>query len=386
MEKLRQRLARLGFWAGRVGQQLVRAWHDSREVASQNGVSRLRMVQDLVILNATRGLGLSPYFQYRLYDPRLSSRDKRRFLPDTPWANARLWDRFNPKQYRCLYANKLIFNRFFGSFGLPTAKILGVFDPDVGRTAEGARLQTAQDLRSWLPTVAQNGFVFKPAEGVKGQSILVFTGLADRDANSFVTLSGDLYDASRLADFARDVDGLRRDRPAANVRSFLIEERIRPHPELLRFIGPTLCTTRIQTIVDMKGTAAIIAAVFKLQPKPIGVDQLIHGAVGCWVDVKTGVLLAGRTRDSLEETTLIPGTDTSFRGFQLPDWADACSLALRAASAFPWSRCIGWDIGLSDRGPVLVEGNEEWSPSLIQLPAPYGLMSGEFEQLYRALR
>src|SRR3954470_6660493 len=48
-----------------------------------------------------------------------------------------------------------------------------------------------------------------------------------------------------------------------------------------------------------------------------------------------------------------------------------------AADAFPWARSIGWDIGLGESGPVLIEGNERWSPSLIQMPAPTGLLSGE---------
>lgn len=34
---------------------------------------------------------------------------------------------------------------------------------------------------------------------------------------------------------------------------------------------------------------------------------------------------------------------------------------------------------------MLVEGNERWSTSLIQMPAPHGLMSGEFKALYEAL-
>ena len=40
---------------------------------------------------------------------------------------------------------------------------------------------------------------------------------------------------------------------------------------------------------------------------------------------------------------------------------------------------------ISDGGPVLIEGNERWSTSLIQMPAPHGLMSGEFKALYEAL-
>jgi hypothetical protein len=35
---------------------------------------------------------------------------------------------------------------------------------------------------------------------------------------------------------------------------------------------------------------------------------------------------------------------------------------------------------------VLIEGNARWSPSLLQLAAPRGLMEGELEALYRARR
>jgi hypothetical protein len=69
-------------------------------------------------------------------------------------------------------------------------------------------------------------------------------------------------------------------------------------------------------------------------------------------------------------------------GYRLPLWPQVQELALAAAAAFPWARAIGWDIGVTERGVVLIEGNERWSPSLLQLPAPHGLMDGELEALY----
>lgn len=381
---LDQRWERLRFLAGRGAQQLKAVWRDTRQATAQTRVSSLRIFRDLVVLNASQGLGIRPYFQYRLFNPDLRREDQRRYLPDTPWANARLWSRLNPRQYGCLYANKLIFNRFFSAAGLPVAKLLGIYDPLAGHTAQEEPLRTPADLRAWLPKVAHAGFVFKAIEGVRGHSILVFTGPAPHDPNRFATLSGDLYDAERLAAFATETAELKRHRPGAYRQAFLVEERIIPHPDLAAFIGPTLCTVRLQTIIAVDGSAKVMAAVFKLQPKPVGVDHLIYGAVGCWVDIESGKLLRGRTREGLTDVTTIPGTETSFVGFQLPDWPEAKSLALRAAGAFPWARSIGWDVALSARGPVLIEGNAEWSPSLIQMPAPYGLMTGEFEQLYRS--
>ena len=82
---------------------------------------------------------------------------------------------------------------------------------------------------------------------------------------------------------------------------------------------------------------------------------------------------------------MIPGTDKTFVGFKLPHWPQIKEVALKAARVLPWARAIGWDIAIADRGPVLIEGNAEWSTSLLQIPAPRGLMTGEFKSLCATL-
>jgi hypothetical protein len=325
-------------------------------------------------------------FHYRLFDPELSADAKRRYLWEAPRANARLWAALTPLRYRCLYENKLVFNQYFSSFGLPLATIYGVFDPEVGRSMEGQSLRTEADLGQFIRRFRQDGFVFKPAEGVQGRQIVVLTGAAADDPDAFLSLSGERYDAAALADVARDTAALELQNPRSNVSSFLVEERIRPHPDLAELIGPTLCSVRVVTIVALDGSPRIVGSVYKLQPRPVGVDHLMYGALGCWVDPDTGALGPGRNRAGYEYTSVIPGTDRSFVGYRLPCWNQVKEVVLQAAAVFPWARGIGWDIGISDRGPVIIEGNARWSPSLVQLPAPRGLMDGELESLYDALR
>jgi hypothetical protein len=234
--------------------------------------------------------------------------------------------------------------------------------------------------------VGNTGFVVKPVEGIQGHKILVFAGPAHDEEGVFETLAGERYDAAGIiAHVAGGATHLLAENPGADPYAFLVEERLHPHPQLAEFIGPTLCTVRVQTLVARNGLPRILAAVFKLQPGTSGVDHLIYGAVGCWVDLETGKLGRGRSRLHDEYVTTIPETDRSFLGFQLPLWEETCALALEAAAAFPWARCIGWDIGLSDRGPIIVEGNERWSPSLIQMPAPQGLYTGELKALVEEL-
>jgi hypothetical protein len=321
-------------------------------------------------------MAVDTYFHYGFFDRRLNAEDKNRYLAEAPGANARLWS-LTPNRFRLLYDNKLVFHHYFRSLGLPLASIFGVFDADLGRTTDGESLRTEADLARFLHRLPESGFVFKPVEGMRGHQVQVLVGPAPDDRGTYLSLSGERFDAARLIAPASAPEG--------EHRIFLIEERIRPHPELAELIGPTLCTVRVLTVVGRDGAPSIVGSVFKLQPKPVGVDQLLYGALGCWVDPETGALGPGRNRDHLGSTTVVPGTDRSFVGYRLPCWGQVKELALTAAAGFPWARAIGWDIAISDRGPILIEGNERWSPSLVQIPAPHGLMDGELKALYARL-
>jgi hypothetical protein len=331
-------------------------------------------------------MAVDTYFHYRLFDRKLTRAAKRRYLPEAPRANERLWSALTPPEYGSLYSNKLIFHRFFESFGLPVAALFGVFDPALGSTAEGRPLRSSADLTELLRTHAREGFVFKPVEGIRGHLTLVFSGPAADARDTYVTLAGERYDAAALVATTRRTKALAAQSPDARLSSFMVEERIRPHPELVELIGPTLCTARVLTIVARDGSPRIVGSVFKVQPAAVGVDHLLYGAVACWIDPDTGALGPGRTRTHCDYVTTVPGTTRPLQGYKLPMWPHVKSLALEAAAAFPWARAIGWDIAVAERGAVLIEGNERWSPSLLQLPAPHGLMDGELEALYRERR
>lgn len=383
-------LRRLSERVAREPQRAVGTLRYASKVASENGLSTFRILGEQALLKRFHSVSRYSYYLYRLFDPDIPWEEKKNYLVDerddyAP-AKVRLWSLLAPEKYRALYDNKLIFNRFFSSLGFPLAKIYGIYDPALGHTVDGRSLRDAADLRDWLQTSEVQEFVFKPLEGTQGHKILVFAGRAADDPSKFVTLDGDTYDAERIIASTREDTVLRVSNPGAETRSYLIEQRIRQHPKLTALIGQTLCCARIQTIITLEGEPRIIAAVFKIQPNPVGVDQLMHGAVGAWVDLDSGVLGRGRTRRELAYISLVPGTNTPFVGFQLPYWSEAKDLALQAAAAFPWARSIGWDIAFSEQGPVLIEGNERWSTSLIQMPAPHGLMTGEFKALYEALR
>ena len=173
---------------------------------------------------------------------------------------------------------------------------------------------------------------------------------------------------------------------------FLFEERLRPHEEIVEVTGSeTLCTLRILTLLTESGTVELVAGLFKLQPENKGVDNTSAGAMAVSIDLQTGVLGEGSfmyLKDYRQSPRYreYPGSPRPFYGRQLPLWGEVVSLAKTAAAAFPMTRCIGWDVAISDLGPVLVEGNAGWGVESLQLASNRGLAQGILEDTYRSLR
>jgi hypothetical protein len=370
----------LGHGRSRWARWLAKLVRDIRTATAEDGVKLTGIARDLLLLNLHNQLGVRAYFQYRLFDPTIPLWKKKNYLPDSGWATQRLWSLLNPVQYRLPFSNKLVFNRVFGGQGLPVARLLGVYDPAVGHTTEGQDLRNAEDLRRWLPQAPAQGFAFKALWGMEGHQVLVLARRSEDNPGTFLTLSGERYDAEGLVRFAGNVRELER-RGVPETQAYLVEERVRPHPTLAELVGPTLCCVRVITFIGLDGSPHILGAVYKIQPKPLGLDHMTYGSIGSWVDPRSGKLGQGRTRHEFGYATVIPGTDKTFVGFELPQWPEIREVALKAATVVPWARSIGWDIAISDRGPVLIEGNVEWSTSLLQIPAPHGLLTGEFKSL-----
>lgn len=66
----------------------------------------------------------------------------------------------------------------------------------------------------------------------------------------------------------------------------------------------------------------------------------------------------------------------------LPRWQDVLALALRAHAASPAKVAVGWDIAITDAGPVPVEGNGSPCVDLIQRDQRTPLGSERFGELF----
>ncbi len=147
-----------------------------------------------------------------------------------------------------------------------------------------------------------------------------------------------------------------------------IEDVIENHPDIAKLYPYSVNTMRIITLLDKRGEAHALIAVFKMGKDGRVVDNYgLHGPV----DMETGEFLfpahSGDTTAG-QHYTQHPNTHVPLLGYKVPYVKEAVEMAKRAAKVVPQMRYIGWDVAVTPTGPVIIEGNNYCAHDFWQLP------------------
>jgi hypothetical protein len=265
--------------------------------------------------------------------------------------------------------DKSVFYAFCSAASLPIPKLLAVFDRPIGWAADGRPLKSRDEWLEFLQSLPED-FIVKPAMGLQGRGVTAFR----RDAHEFVDHDRQRFTDSTLYDFlfqqsSRNLfaagyshHSLRL--PYASHKT-IIQQRLYAHPAILDLTGSAaISTARLFTHTDGSGTVWLLGSAFRVINGDNIVDNLDRGARGnlwCSVETKSGYILDAFVKpadaDRLHLVDRHPTTKREIVGFRIPDWERAIELASRLAMLFHPQPSITWDIGITDRGPVVIEGN-----------------------------
>lgn len=147
----------------------------------------------------------------------------------------------------------------------------------------------------------------------------------------------------------------------------VVEECLRQHPEMDAMYPVSVNTVRLVTVLT-RGEVHLMCAYVRIG-NGSHVDNFGAGGLLAKADKDSGVL----TFEGVDNAGVIyehhPVTGTKIKGFQVPLWAECVELARQAALTVPQIGYVGWDIGITPEGPVLIEGNEFPGHNIYQIPA-----------------
>lgn len=343
-----------------------------------HGVPPHQSLTDFLRFRRLIDISIDDFFWYRLYDRSRPDDERMSWLsiPD----RVRVEFRMNPREHQLILRDKAASGAYLESRGIAMPRILGVVAPVADSDSPYRRIRTIDELADLLAESPADGVVCKPAFGMQGFDVQVFS---KADADGLTHLNGSSWTVGELWQLMSQPGSASRQH--GGTAAWIVQERLPPHPELSRIQGPTTGCVRIVCFRYDDGTVEFLPPIWKIPVGRTGVDNLSFGTLVAPVDMETGV-----TGDAVSISTHMrydrhPDTGERLSGISLPDWNGVLSLARAAALAFPQLRSLGFDIALTSRGPRLIEANPMWAPQLIQVPSGKGLVGGSFLEFLEEL-
>jgi hypothetical protein len=272
---------------------------------------------------------------------------------------------FAPPAWRFLEEDKLAFYQRCRDRELPACPITAVFTNNESAIFRAKEMgipvaRTASDMQHIFAQLIEIDGILKRADGGKGSGIYPIEA-----RGGIVSPRREYGNAQELFTWLLST-GFR--------FYWMIQPRLRPHPELLSLMpGPGLGTVRIISFRKKSGKVTLKWPILKVPAPGAITDNWGHGGTGtimAEVNVETGRVekAAGKRKADfpVERFESHPVSAERICGRKLPHWEDLCQLVERSASAFKELPVLGWDVGITQDGPVLIEANWEFGLDMAQ--------------------
>lgn len=324
-----------------------------------HGVSLAKSVAMIVYARIWHGIGPRSFSLFSLVEKSYSEWDD--FKSEK--SIEKLLSVINPRSERQIVSNKLKFYKHCMEEALPVVPILHVNEDC---TAAGRAARVAH-LRSLLEAHSPPYFV-KSLSGAHGTNAFTFEGGHDgwRHEDCF----------RKLSDFSEYCDELFR-----SDGGWILQPKVISHQELQKISSnKTLSTLRVITcLIDSK--AKVLYALLKIATGKASVDNFLEGASGNMlspVDLESGRLgpaIASMSQcwPEIDRVYVYPATGVEIASVVVPFWTDIKSLMIRAQESLPQLPTLGWDVAVTDNGPLIIEANSNYSGDLLQLAFGRGM-------------
>lgn len=283
--------------------------------------------------------------EYFCYNFREKSEEERKtFCADLTRID--ICESLNRPENRVIFNDKMKTYTYFGKY--------------YGRDFCGVK--SAKDVESFKAFVVKHKkFLLKPSESSCGQGIR-------------------LLDLTDCGDVDTQIKSLLNQYCSQGGDGFVAEELIVQVPELAQFHPESVNTIRVATVRFDDG-AEVIASFLRMGCGGSIVDNVGFGGVFGVLDISTGEIVAVSDKGG-NKFTNHPDTGVAMLGFKIPRWEEAKALAQELATVVPSNRYTGWDLALTEKGWIMVEGNAS-GQFVWQIPTQKGFMNEVNQILHR---
>lgn len=253
----------------------------------------------------------------------------------------------NKHNASCILRNKIYFGMFAEYWGMQTGRNVGIIVKDgIFLFATKTVLSVNEFSKSH-----EGSYFCKVLNGECGNGI--FTLDINKDN---ILLNGKSVSVDCLSN-------------TLSSAQYLIQERVVQHKEMSRIYPGSLNTIRLVTIKNKKnGSINVFPSNLRIGAHGSFVDNGSQGGIGVGVHLESGKLFEyGLQKPPYgTKTKKHPDTGVVFADFTIPYFNEAKQQALFLHSKLDGISSIGWDIAITENGPLFIEGNDNWELQAIQ--------------------
>lgn len=345
------------------------------QVANSFGVHPLRQLKDILMMRmGAQKLGSNEYYDLQIFDPAYDKKAKREFLGQGGINALNL--AINPDtlmKTKNIVGNKLVYTGHLKTAGIPTTKTQAFISTTV-MSDQDFVLSDFDTVVAFMREKAVFPIFGKPLGG----SLSVGAVRIDKmEGDTLHLRGGGTVSVDR---FATDILRVYAD-------GYLLQSALIPHEDILKITGDVIGALRIVTTHDGTGIKPAYA-VWKIPaPSAISDNSWQEGTMLALVDLADGTVLSchrgkGPSAELLQNH---PATGAQVVGFQFPYWQDILTHACSAHGLFPDLGICGFDVAVTDNGPVILECNDNPNHLIYQYSARRGVRNAELNPVWKSL-
>ena len=289
----------------------------------------------------SKKLSVQEYLNYKPFLKDASFRDS--FLSYNE--AEKYWSLLNPNKYSAIARDKYLAHLVLEKAKIPMPKLYAYYNPE-----------TDDDYNSIRERLFQQGVrqcVVKPAaDSAHGSGVFICKSIQYEDQDCIIEKSsGELLSLKHLIATNR-------------YTPLLFEERVIQTQQLNDINPSSVNTVRFLTALYPNKQVKVIASFMKIGRLGSDVDNAgCGGNVDCALDYEKGICYNTIQFNSFEDIVRIsrhPDTNALIEGLTIENWQMIVAKVEDFQTKVPYLKMIGWDIALTNEGPVVIEINNWW--------------------------
>lgn len=306
---------------------------------------KVKILVDYLYMYRTKGLSMDEYYEFEFEKRSKEFRDS--FLG---WAEQGFYLRvLNPIKYYTLARNKYLAHRMLENVGVRKTPLYCYYQTE-GKVFDCENI--ASDIKDVIRILKNKNVrqcVIKETETSHGEGVIVVKDI------EYLGQDCKLYYFNGKDELLSNVLGR---------HPLLFEGLVQQTGQFSQMNESSVNTIRFMTTLYPDGEARIIATFIKIGRAGKCVDNAGDGGnVDVCVDTETGKIKYAIQYDGwrkIKDIECHPDSGNQLNGIVIENWEKIKAEVIKFQQAFPYCKAAGWDIAITDEGPVVIEVNDSW--------------------------